>query len=130
MCPRWNALAKGLAAIIGLPYFIISSILSLPLWTLSLKIRKSVKDPAFRNTVSFGVRLALAPVLFLVYAALAFSLTPWWLAAIILLTYLTSYNYFHDYIEGCRRWFSDIRLMKNKKLYKEFKSIVKGFQSL
>ena len=31
------------------------------------------------------------------------------------------------YIEGCRRWFSDLKLLKNKKLYKEFKSIVKDF---
>ena len=127
MCPKWNVVCKGMNALIGLPYFIISAVVSLPLWALALKIRKSVKDPAFRNTVSFGVRLALAPILLIVYAALAFCLAPWWLAILILIVFLTSYNYFHDYIEGCRRWISDIKLLKNKNLYKEFKSIVKDY---
>ena len=127
MSPKWNAFGKGVAAFIGLPYFIVSAILSLPLWTLAFKIRKGVKDSAFRNTVSFGVRLALAPILFLIYAVLAFCFAPWWMAIAILLVYLTSYDYFHDYIEGCRRWFSDVRLLKHKNLYKEFKYIVKDF---
>lgn len=128
MCPKCNAIGKGLAALVGLPYFIVSAVLSLPIWALALKIRSGVKDPAFGNTVSFGVRLVLAPILFLIYAILAFCLAPWWAATALLLIFLTSYSYFHDYIEGCRRWFSDIRLMKNRNLYKEFKSIVKDFR--
>ena len=48
----------------------------------------------------------------------------------ILALYLPSFSYFHDYIEGCRRWFSDIRLYRNKKLYKEFKHIVKDFYQI
>ena len=128
MCPKWNAFGKGIAALLGLPYFIFSAIVSLPMWALSFKIRKGTKDPAFRNTVSFGVKLAMKWLIFPIYAALAFCLAPWWLAAALLLLYLPSYYYFHDYIEGCRRWISDIKLLNNKKLYKEFKSIVKDFK--
>ena len=128
MCPKWNAFGKGIAALLGLPYFIFSAIVSLPMWALSFKIRKGTKDPAFRNTVSFGVKLAMKWLIFPIYAALAFCLAPWWLASALLLLYLPSYYYFHDYIEGCRRWISDIKLLKNKKLYKEFKSIVKDFK--
>ena len=128
MCPMWNAFGKGIAALLGLPYFIFSAIVSLPMWALSFKIRKGTKDPAFRNTVSFGVKLAMKWLIFPIYAALAFCLAPWWLATALLLLYLPSYYYFHDYIEGCRRWISDIKLLKNKKLYKEFKSIVKDFK--
>lgn len=127
MNPKWNAAGKSLAALIGLPYFIFSATVSLPMWATSFKIRSTVKDPAFRNTVSFGVKLAMKLILFPIYAVLAFCLAPWWLAAALLVLYLPSYYYFHDYIEGCRRWFSDIRLLKNRKLYKEFKSIVKDF---
>lgn len=127
MSPKCNAFCKGLNALVGLPYFILSAILSLPTWAVSMMIRKNAKDPAFHNTASLGVRLVTGPLLFIIYAALAFCLGPWWLAVIILAAYLTSLNYFHDYIEGCRRWFSDIRLLNNKKLYKEFKSIVKDF---
>ena len=130
MNPVANMICKGFAALLGLPYFIFSAITSLPMWAASMKIRKSVKDPAFRNTVSFGVKLSLGDIMILVYAALAFCLAPWWLAIIFMALYLPTYSYFHDYLEGCRRWISDIRLYKNKGLYKEFKHIVKDFLSI
>ena len=128
MCPKWNAFGKGIAALIGLPYFIFSAIAALPMWAVEYKIRKGTKDRAFRNTVSLGVRLAMKWLIFPIYAALAFCLAPWWLAAALLILSIPSYYYLHDYIEGCRRWISDIKLLKNKKLYKEFKSIVKDFK--
>ena len=128
MIPVWNAVGKGFAALLGLPYFIFCAIVALPMWATSMKIRSIVKDPAFRNTVSFGVRLAMKVFLFPIYATLAYCLAPWWLATLLLLLYIPSYYYFHDYVEGCRRWISDIKLMKNRKLYKEFISIVKDFK--
>ena len=127
MCPKWNVARKAAVALIGLPYFIYSAIVSLPMWAAEFMIRNSVKDPAFKNTVSFGVKLGMKVILTPLYAVLAFCLAPWWLALALLVTYFPSYYYFHDYIEGCRRWISDIRLLKNKKLYKTFKSIVKDF---
>lgn len=127
MKPVLNMIGKGIAALLGLPYFIFSAITSLPAWALSMKIRKGVKDPAFRNTVSFGIKLSLGDIMIIAYAALAFCLAPWWLAIILMALYLPAYSYFHDYIEGCRRWFSDIRLYRRKGLYKEFKHIVKDF---
>lgn len=130
MSPMWNAVSKGITALLGLPYFIFSAIAALPMWATEFKIRSSVKDPAFRNTVSFGVKLAMKLVIFPLYAVLAFCLAPWWIAIAFLALYIPSYYYFHDYIEGCRRWFSDLRLLNNKKLYKEFKSIVKDFKTL
>ena len=127
MKPVRNMVGKGLMAVLGLPYFIFSAIVSLPMWAPEMKIRSGVKDPAFRNTVSFGIRLGLKLLITPLYAVLAFCFAPWWLALILLALYIPSYYDFHDYIESCRRWFSDIRLLKNKKLYKEFKSIVKDF---
>ena len=127
MNPVANMIGKGIAALIGLPYFILSAVTSLPVWALSMKIRKSVKDPAFRNTVSFGVKISLGDIVGIIYAILAFCLAPWWLALIMIGVYLPTYSYFHDYLEGCRRWFSDIRLYRSKELYKEFKQIVKDF---
>jgi hypothetical protein len=47
-----------------------------------------------------------------------------------MLLWLPSYGYFYDYIEGWSRWISDIKLLKNKKLYKEFKSILKKYKNL
>jgi hypothetical protein len=128
--PVLNAIGKELAAIVGLPYFIFGAVASLPMWVASEVIRKKVRDAAFRNTVSFGVKLAMSIVLTPIYAALAFCLAPWWLAIALLLLWYPSYGYFYDYLEGCRRWASDIRLLGNKKLWKKFKGIVKDYKNL
>lgn len=130
MNPVGNAIGKGIAAVLGFPYFIFSAIACLPMWALETKIRHSVKDAAFRNTVSFGIKLGMTFLIFAIYAALSFCFAPWWLAIVILALFLPSYSYFHDYMEGCRRWFSDIRLLKNKGIYKDFKNIVKDFRSI
>lgn len=127
MNPLLNAIGKGFAALLGLPYFIFSALTALPMWGLESIIRNIVKDPAFRNTVSFGIKLALGTILFLTYAVLAFCLAPWWLALTLLVLWMPTYSYVHDYIEGCRRWISDLRLYGNKGLYKEFKHIVKDY---
>lgn len=128
--PVMNVVGKGFAALIGLPYFLFSAVASLPMWVANEIIRAKVRDKAFRNTVSLGVKLAMTLILFPTYAALGFCLAPWWVALAFMLLWLPSFGYFYDYIEGCRRWISDIRLLKNKKLYKEFKSILKKYKNL
>lgn len=125
--PKASVAGKAFAALLGLPYFIFSSIVSLPMWALEKKIRSGVKDPAFRNTVSLGIKLVLHTLLSFIYIPLAFCLTEWWIALILTALWLPSFSYFHDYLEGCRRWISDIKLLKHKSLYKRFKSIVKEF---
>lgn len=128
--PVLNAVGKGFAALVGLPYFLYSAVTNLPIWATSFFIRGKVRDKAFRNTVSFGVKLAMTLILTPIYAALAFCLAPWWLAIILLLLWLQGYAYFHDYLEGCRRWFSDIKLLRTHKLWKSFKSITKKFKQI
>jgi hypothetical protein len=128
--PVLSTIGKGLAALAGLPYFIFSSIASLPMWVASEVVRGKVRDAAFRNTVSFGVKLAMSIILTPIYAALAFCLAPWWLALALMLLWYPSYGYFYDYIEGCRRWISDIKLLGNKKLWKKFKGVVSEYKKL
>ena len=128
--PVMHAVGKGLAALVGLPYFIYSAVTNLPLWATSLFIRGKVRDKAFRNTVSFGVKLAMTTILIPIYAVLAFCLAPWWMALAILLLWFPGYSYFHDYIEGCRRWFSELRLLTDKKLRKSFTGILSKYKNL
>ena len=128
--PVLNTIGKGFAALLGLPYFLYSAVTSLPMWVTSEVIRSKVRDAAFRNTVSFGVKLAMSIILTPIYAALAFCLASWWLALALMLLWFPSYGYFYDYIEGCRRWVSDIKLLCNEKLWKKFKGIVKEYQNL
>lgn len=125
-----NIIGKSFAALIGLPYFIISAVLSLPMWVTEKIVRNIVKDRAFRNTVSFGMKLGFGLVWFPILATLAFCLTPWYIALGILLLFIPSYSFFHDYLEGMRRFISDIRIIRCKKLRKRFKSIVKDYSNL
>lgn len=128
--PVMSVVGKGIAALLGLPYFLFSAVACLPMWVANEIIRAKVRDKAFRNTVSLGVKLAMTLILFPTYAALGFCLAPWWAALAFMLIWLPSFGYFYDYIEALRRWISDIRLLKNKKLYKEFKSILKKYKNL
>ena len=125
-----NMVRKGIAALLGLPYFVFSAIACLPMWTLEMFLRSKIKDRAFRNTGSFGVKLALGPIWFLITAILSFCLAPWQIALAICILAIPSYSYFHDYIEGARRFLSDVKLLSCKKLSKKFKSIVSDFNKL
>lgn len=121
---------KSLAALLGLPYFVFSALVSLPMWALEKFLRSKIKDRAFRNTASFGVKLGLGIIWFLILAALMFCLTPWYVALGTLLLFVPSYSFFHDYLEGMRRFVSDIRITRCRKLRKRFASILKDYRSL
>lgn len=122
-----NIAGKSLAALIGLPYWTFSAIVSAPMWLTYNLLRSKTRDRAFHNTVGFGVKLALGIILFLIYTILAFCLLPWPFALAVSLLTIPSYSMFFDYNEGMRRFISDIRLMGEKGLSKSYKEIVKTF---
>lgn len=125
-----NAVGKAFAALIGLPYWIFSAIVSSPMWLTYNLLRSKTRDKAFHNTVGFGVKLALGTILLITYAILAFCLLPWPYALALTLLTIPSYSYFFDYIEGMRRYISDLKLLGEKKLRGKFKDIVKEFRKL
>ena len=122
-----NIAGKSLAALIGLPYWIFSAIVSAPMWLTYNILRTKIRDRAFHNTIGFGVKLALGIILFPIYTILAFCLLPWPFALAVSLLTIPSYSMFFDYNEGMRRFISDIRLMGEKGLRKSYKEIVKTF---
>jgi 1-acyl-sn-glycerol-3-phosphate acyltransferase len=125
-----NAIGKAFAALIGLPYWIFSAIVSSPMWLTYNLLRSKTRDKAFHNTVGFGVKLALGTILLITYAILAFCLLPWPYALALTLLTIPSYSYFFDYLEGMRRYISDLKLLGEKKLRGKFKDIVKEFRKL
>jgi 1-acyl-sn-glycerol-3-phosphate acyltransferase len=125
-----NAVGKAFAALIGLPYWIFSAIVSSPMWLTYNLLRSKTRDKAFHNTVGFGVKLALGTILFIIYAILAFCLLSWPYALALTLLTIPSYSYFFDYLEGMRRYISDLKLLGEKKLRGKFKDIVKEFRRL
>jgi 1-acyl-sn-glycerol-3-phosphate acyltransferase len=81
---------KTLAALIMLPAYVFSAVASLPLWGISAILRKIIKDRAFKNTATFGVRLAGCLTYGPACIALAFCLLPWKSALFLLLLMIPS----------------------------------------
>lgn len=130
-CGLCRVLWKSLAALIGLPYYLASAITSLPMWVLESLIRGKIKDKAFRNTVSFGVKLGLGFIMIPLWAVLSFCLlsSPWCALAAFILA-IPTYSYFHDYNEFMRRLVSDMKLMFNSRLKEFFKEIISEYKNL
>lgn len=118
--PFINFLWKFLVAIIGLPYFLASAVATLPVWVITAIIKSKLKDPAFGNTVSFGVKFVLMPLIVIAGAAVMFSLMPWYWAALGTILLMFSYDIFIDYKELARRFISDIRWSFKTKLRKQY----------
>lgn len=119
-----KALGKAAIAILGLPYFIFAAAASLPMWLTFELLRGKLKDRAFHNTAGFGIKLAMGPLLFLIWTVLAFCLTAWPAALLISLLTIPSYGFFYDYIEFIRICISDIRLHReagSRELFNEIK---------
>lgn len=121
--PFLNSLWKLAVLLVGLPYFAASAIVNLPTWLITLIIRRKLKDPAFGNTVSFGVRFVLSPLIFIIGTIVMFCNLPWmWaLGGTVLLFF--SYRVFVDYCELARRWISDVRWSLKTKLRKQYKAL-------
>ena len=123
-------IGKTFASIIGLPYFLFSLAVNLPTFITEKIVRSKIKDRAFRNTVSFGVRLGFDLTWIPAAIITAFCLFPWYIALAGTLLTIPSYGYIHDYIEGMRRFVSDIRVIRYRKLRKRFSTIIENFNRL
>lgn len=121
---------KAFAALIGLPYYIFSAIVSSPMWLTYYLLKSKTRDRAFHNTVGFGVKLGLGLVLCPIYTALAFCFMEWPYALAALLLSIPSYSFFFDYNEGLRRFVSDLKVLTDKKMRSFYKEIVKAFKKL
>ena len=90
-------------AVLGFPFWLVAAILSLPLWVTAEYISfYKIKDPAFRNTVRWALRLVGVPLFLLIWAIPAFLLLNPWLAAGVLVYYLFSYSLFYDGLNWVR----------------------------
>ena len=97
---RWQRLA--LAALAS-PFFAVSAVMTAPMWGLSEWLcHYKVKDRAFRNTTRYGVKLVGTILFGIIWAAVLFSLLPWWAALIGLLYFFVSYSIFYDWLNLVR----------------------------
>ena len=121
--PLFNFLWKFLVALVGFPYFVASTVVNAIAWIPTLIIKSRLKDPAFGNTVSFGGKLLVFPLVLIAGTIVLFCNLPWYWASLGTLALLYSYDFWHDYHELCRRMVSDFRWTFKAKLRKEYKSL-------
>lgn len=121
--PLLDAFWKFLVALVGFPYFVASTLVNAIAWIPVLVIKSKLKDPAFGNTVTFGGKLLVFPLVFIAGTIVMFCNLPWYwaLAGTVALTY--SYDFWYDYHELCRRMISDIRWSFMTKLRKKYKDL-------
>ena len=121
--PLLNSLWKLLVLLVGLPYYLASAIVTLPVWLTTTIIKGKLKDKAFGNTVTYGVKFVLFPIIFLVGTIVMFCNLPWlWaLGGTVLLFF--AHSVFVDYGELARRWISDVRWTFMAKLRKQYNAL-------
>lgn len=121
--PLLNSLWKLIVAIIGFPYFVASTAVNALAWIPTLIIKSRLKDKAFGNTVCFGGKFLIAPIIFVAGTIVMFCTLPWYwaLAGTVLLFF--SYDVWFDYQELVRRMVSDIRWAFKGKLRKEYRDL-------
>ena len=121
--PLVNFLWRLAVLLLGLPYFVASAAVTLPVWLTTMIIKGKLEDKAFSNTVSYCVELALFPIVFIIGTILLFCYLPWYwaLAGTVLLHF--SYCMFVDYCELARRWISDVRWTFKTKLRKQYEAL-------
>lgn len=118
--PFLNALWKSLVMAIAFPYFVASALATSLVWIPNYFIKRKLKDPAFGNTVTFGVRLLLFPPLVIAGAVVLCCTLPWYWAVCGSVLLVFSHNIFIDYRELSRRCISDFRWSFKKQLRKEY----------
>ena len=121
--PLINFLWKLAVLAIGLPYFLASAVVNLPVWLTTMIIKGKLKDKAFSNTVSFGVRLVLFPLVFVIGTIILFCKLPWFWAFGGAVLLFASYSVFVDYCELARRWISDVRWTFKMRLRKQYEAL-------
>ena len=121
--PLLNSLWKLAVLLVGLPYFAASAVVNLPVWLTTLIIRGKLKDKAFGNTVSYGVKFVLFPLIFVIGTVILFCKLPWlWALGGTALLFF-SHSIFVDYCELFRRWISDVRWTFKTRLRKQYESL-------
>jgi len=121
--PLFNSLWKLLVAIVGLPYFLASTVVNAIIWVPTMILKSKMKDKAWGNTVCFGGKFLLSPLVFIGGTIALFCTLPWYWALGGMVALFFSYDVWFDYRELVRRMVSDIRWTFKGKLRKEYKDL-------
>ena len=85
---------QRLLAALTAPLFLVAALLCLPMWVTAEALCRKAQDHAWNNTIRFGVKLVLTPVMLLFWLLV---MPGWWklLAGVL---FLFSYSFFYDWL--------------------------------
>ena len=109
--PVLQTLGKLLLAILLLPLFLFSAVVTAPMWLLSAYLVHGLKDKAFSRTARFGVKWQMTPWMILIWALVFFLCLPFKKALAAFLLALPSHSLFYEMINEGRILLSDLRLL-------------------
>ena len=102
--PRKSVILRRLSALVLLPLFLLSAVLSFPLWPIAEGIcRFYLADKAFGNTVRYMCRLLGMPLMLVVWTVLALCFLPAAVAWTVPVLFLFSYSFFYDWLNLWRK---------------------------
>lgn len=78
-----------------LPVFILSGLLCLPMWVVSAVLISRAEDKAWCNTIRFGCKAAMLPLLLIAFGIPAFIFLPWYAAVLALVAVTVSHSLFY-----------------------------------
>lgn len=106
----WRLAGRIALGVLLLPFYVLWGLLSLPITVVSNLVTRQMKDKTWSNTVQFGCRLILIPLLAIIYGVLGFVLLPWCWALLILLelpysssAYQWHSNFYTDLINSLKK---------------------------
>lgn len=96
---RWEEIRpkrkiRPFVAAITAPLFLLAAVLCLPMWVTAEVLCRRAKDHAWNNTIRYGVKLILTPLMLLFWLLV---IPGWWklLAGVL---FLFSYSFFYDWL--------------------------------
>ena len=84
---------KGVAVLTA-PLFLLAAFLCLPMWVTAETLCKRAKDHAWNNTIRYGVKLLLTPLMLLFWLLVM----PGWWKLLVGVLFLFSYSFFYDWL--------------------------------
>ena len=85
---------QPLAAVLTAPLFLVCAVLCLPMWVTAEMLCRKAKDHAWNNTIRYGVKLLLTPIMLLFWLLVM----PGWWKLLAGALFLFSYSFFYDWI--------------------------------
>ena len=81
-------------AVLTAPLFLLAALLCLPMWITAETLCHQAKDHAWNNTIRYGVKLILTPLMLLFWLLVM----PGWWKLLVGVLFLFSYSFFYDWL--------------------------------